>query len=89
MGATSAARATRDATALLITADCGGCNGNRTRLWKVELQQLADETGLTIRVCHFPPGTSKWNKIEHRLFSYITAELARHAARQLRGRSST
>lgn len=55
-----------------ITADCGGSNGNRTRLWKVELQRLADEIGLEIAVCHFPPGTSKWNKIEHRLFSYIT-----------------
>ena len=61
-----------DATTLTITADCGGSNGNRTRLWKVELQRLADATGLEIRVCHFPPGTSKWNKIEHRLFSFIT-----------------
>ena len=60
------------ATRLLITADAGGSNGSRLRLWKVELQQLADETGLRIAVCHFPPGTSKWNKIEHRLFSYIT-----------------
>ena len=60
------------ATTLTITADCGGSNGNRTRLWKTELQRLADETGLTIRVCHFPPGTSKWNKIEHRLFSFIS-----------------
>jgi hypothetical protein len=60
------------ATSLTITADCGGSNGNRTRLWKVELQKLADQTGLDIAVCHFPPGTSKWNKIEHRLFSYIT-----------------
>ena len=57
---------------LLITADCGGSNGNRVRLWKWELQRLADETGLAISVCHFPPGTSKWNKIEHRLFSFIT-----------------
>jgi transposase len=57
---------------LTITADCGGSNGNRTRLWKVELQKLADETELEIEVCHFPPGTSKWNKIEHRLFSFIT-----------------
>ena len=57
---------------LLITADAGGSNSYRTRLWKVELQRLADELDLTIRVCHFPPGTSKWNKIEHRLFSYIT-----------------
>jgi Rhodopirellula transposase DDE domain len=60
------------ATRLLITADGGGSNGSRTRLWKRELQHLADETGLAISVCHFPPGTSKWNKIEHRLFSYIT-----------------
>ena len=60
------------ATRLQITADCGGSNGNRIRLWKVELQRLADETGLEIGVCHFPPGTSKWNHIEHRLFSYIT-----------------
>ena len=60
------------ATRLQITADCGGSNGNRVRLWKVELQQLADETGLEIGVCHLPPGTSKWNRIEHRLFSYIT-----------------
>ncbi|MHB1787738.1 MAG: ISAzo13 family transposase [Acidimicrobiales bacterium] len=60
------------ATRLLITADGGGSNGARNRLWKVELQSLADETGLEIIVCHFPPGTSKWNKIEHRLFSYIT-----------------
>ena len=61
-----------DATRLQITADCGGSNGNRVRLWKVELQKLANETGLQIGVCHLPPGTSKWNKIEHRLFSYIT-----------------
>jgi hypothetical protein len=60
------------ATRLLITADGGGSNGARTRLWKRELQQVADETGLAITVCHFPPGTSKWNKIEHRLFSFIT-----------------
>ena len=57
---------------LLITADSGGSNGSRRRLWKLELQKLADETGLEISVCHFPPGTSKWNKIEHRLFSFIT-----------------
>ena len=57
---------------LLITADSGGSNGARVRLWKFELQQLADETGLEVAVCHFPPGTSKWNKIEHRLFSAIT-----------------
>jgi hypothetical protein len=60
------------ATRLQITADCGGSNGNRVRLWKLELQRLAEETGLEIAVCHFPPGTSKWNRIEHRLFSYIT-----------------
>lgn len=57
---------------LLITADSGGSNGARVRLWKWELQQLANETGLEISVCHFPPGTSKWNKIEHRLFSFIS-----------------
>jgi hypothetical protein len=61
------------AKSLLITADGGGSNGSRVRLWKMELQKLADQTGLTITVCHFPPGTSKWNKIEHRLFSYISA----------------
>jgi len=61
------------ATAILITADGGGSNGSRLRLWKLELQKLADQTGLTISVCHFPPGTSKWNKIEHRLFSFITS----------------
>ena len=61
-----------DATELLLTADSGGSNAARTRLWKVELQQLADETGLTLHVLHFPPGTSKWNKIEHRLFCYIS-----------------
>jgi hypothetical protein len=60
------------ATTLTITADCGGSNGNRTRLWKTELQKLADQTGLDIQVCHFPPGTSKWNKIEHRLFSFVS-----------------
>jgi hypothetical protein len=60
------------ATRLLITADGGGSNGSRVRLWKLELQKLADETALNIAVCHFPPGTSKWNKIEHRLFSRIT-----------------
>jgi transposase len=60
------------ATDLLITADSGGSNGSRNRLWKVSLQELADETGLAIAVCHFPPGTSKWNKIEHRMFCHIT-----------------
>ena len=57
---------------LLITADGGGSNGARVRLWKVELQKLADELGIPISVCHLPPGTSKWNKIEHRLFSFIS-----------------
>ena len=57
---------------LLITADCGGSNSPRTRLWRWELQRLANETGLRVEVCHFPPGTSKWNKIEHRLFCHIT-----------------
>ncbi len=56
---------------LLITADCGGSNGYRVRLWKLQLQKLATELGVPISVCHFPPGTSKWNKIEHRLFSFI------------------
>jgi hypothetical protein len=60
------------ATRLLITADGGGSNGSRVRLWKLELQRLADETGLELAVCHLPPGTSKWNKIEHRLFSFIS-----------------
>jgi Rhodopirellula transposase DDE domain len=62
-----------DARELLITADAGGSNGYRPRLWKRELQKLADETGLALTVCHFPPGTSKWNKIEHRMFCHITA----------------
>ncbi len=61
-----------DATKLLITADSGGSNGSRLRLWKLELQNLADELGMGLSVCHLPPGTSKWNKIEHRLFSFIT-----------------
>ena len=60
------------ATRLLITADCGGSNSYRYRLWKSELAAFATEAGLTVTVCHFPPGTSKWNKIEHRLFSHIT-----------------
>jgi len=60
------------ATDLLVTADGGGSNASRGRLWKLELQRLADETGLNITVCHFPPGTSKWNKIEHRMFCHIT-----------------
>jgi hypothetical protein len=57
---------------LLITADCGGSNSSRTRLWKVALQELADDLGVRLTVCHFPPGTSKWNKIEHRMFCHIT-----------------
>ena len=68
MGKTSYSNATK----LLITADGGGSNGSRVRLWKIELQKLANQTGMEISVCHFPPGTSKWNKIEHRLFSFIT-----------------
>ena len=60
------------ARSLLITADAGGSNGYRLRLWKLKLQEFADEADLTVRVCHFPPGTSKWNKVEHRLFSFIT-----------------
>jgi hypothetical protein len=60
------------ATRLMITADGGGSNGARVRLWKIELQKLADEIGIEIAVCHYPPGTSKWNKIEHRLFCHIT-----------------
>jgi len=65
-------RAYPDAKKLFITADAGGSNGYRSRAWKLELQRFADDTGLRIRVSHFPPGTSKWNKIEHRLFSHIT-----------------
>jgi hypothetical protein len=61
-----------DAVRLMITADGGGSNGSRVRLFKVELQKLADDTGLTLQICHFPPGTSKWNKIEHRMFCHIT-----------------
>jgi hypothetical protein len=61
------------ATELLVVADSGGSNGSRNRLWKYALQQFAEETGLKVTVCHFPPGTSKWNKIEHRLFCHITA----------------
>jgi Rhodopirellula transposase DDE domain len=62
----------RGAPAMLITADGGGSNGSRNRLWKVALQQLANDTGMRMTVCHFPPGTSKWNKIEHRMFSHIS-----------------
>lgn len=61
-----------NADSLMITADCGGSNGYKNRLWKVELQKLANEINLSIHICYFPPGTSKWNKIEHRLFSYIS-----------------
>ena len=68
MGARAYPRAQR----LLITADAGGSNGYRVRLWKLVLQQLANDLGLEIWVCHFPPGTSKWNKVEHRLFCHIT-----------------
>jgi len=69
MGEATYPRAAR----LLITADCGGSNGHRVRLWRRELQKLADELRLTVQVCHFPPGTGKWNKIEHRMFCHITA----------------
>ena len=61
-----------DATDVLITADCGGSNGYRVRLWRLMLQHLADQTGLAFTVAHLPPGTSKWNKIEHRMFSFIS-----------------
>jgi hypothetical protein len=77
---------------LLITADCGGSNGSRVRLWKVELQKLANETGLSITVAHHPPGTSKWNRIEHRMFSFISINwrgrpLVSHRVIVQRGRS--
>jgi len=62
------------ARSLLITADAGGSNGYRLRIWKLKLQEFADEADLTVRVCHFPPGTSKWNKVEHRLFSFISTD---------------
>ena len=65
-----------DVKALYINADGGGRNSSRSRLWKSELQKFTTESGLTISVSHFPPGTSKWNKIEHRLFSYISKKLA-------------
>ncbi len=80
---------------LTITADCGGSNGSRVRLWKVRLQDLADETGLTIKVLHYPPGTSKWNKIEHRMFCHITQNWrgqpleSRAAVVELIGRTTT
>lgn len=72
-----------DAKILMLEADGGGCNGHRLRLWKFELQQLADETGLSIMVCHYPPGASKWNPIEHRVFSRITDNWAGEALRSL------
>ena len=78
MGATAYPKA----KGLLILADSGGSNRSRTRLWKIALQRLADQTRIGVSVCHFPPGTSKWNKIEHRMFSHITRELARPAADQ-------
>jgi len=62
-----------EASQIVITADGGGSNGSRLRLWKLELQKFADETGLSLSICHFPPGTSKWNKIEHRLFAFISS----------------
>ncbi len=68
LGRTHYARAKR----VLVTADSGGSNSSRCRLWKVELQKWADETGLIVQVCHYPPGTRKWNKIEHRVFCHIT-----------------
>jgi hypothetical protein len=74
----------RGAKRLLITADGGGSNSSRCRLWKVALQEVADQLGIPICVCHFPPGTSKWNKIEHRMFCHNTyhAELARSSTGQ-------
>lgn len=66
------------AEGILITADSGGSNSSRSRLWKVELQKFSDQTGLGIEVCHFPPGTSKWNKIEHRLFCHVTRNWRGH-----------
>src|ERR1700676_2803678 len=71
-GRTSAVFAIPEAKKLILTADGGGSNGSRLRLWKRELQRLSNELGIDITVSHFPPGTSKWNKIEHRLFSYIS-----------------
>jgi hypothetical protein len=83
------------ASRLMITADCGGSNGNRVRLWKWELQRLANELQIEIYVCHFPSGTSKWNKIEHKMFSYITINwrgvplISREAVVQLIGSTTT
>ena len=85
----------KNASKLMITADCGGSNGNRVRLWKWELQRLANELRKEIHVCHFPPGTSKWNKIEHKMFSYITLNwrgvplVSREAIVQLIGNTTT
>jgi hypothetical protein len=76
-------RAYRDATALLIEADGGGSNGSRSRVFKTRLQEFADETGLAVTVCHYPPGASKWNPIEHRLFSQISATWAGHVLETL------
>ena len=70
------AQAFPDAPELTITADCGGSYGARVRVWKIELQRFADETGLVLNVHHYPPGTSKWNRIEHRLFYHITQNAA-------------
>lgn len=83
-------RAYPTATALYITADAGGSNGYRSRAWKAGLQRLADTLHLTIHVSHFPPGTSEWNKIEHRLFCHITldAQRLRHGAQRAEGRRS-
>ena len=84
-----------EARRLLITADGGGSNGSRTRLWKLELQKLAEELGMQIHVCHFPPGTSKWNKIEHRMFCHITQNwrgrplVSRQAVVELIGSTTT
>ncbi len=85
----------RKISKLMITADCGGSNGNRVRLWKWELQKLANELDADIHVCHFPPATSKWNKIEHKMFSYITQNwrgvplISREAVVQLIGKTTT
>ncbi len=68
----------KDADTIMITADCGGSNSSRTKLWKLELQRLATELNKAIYVCHFPPGTSKWNKIEHKMFSYISMNWRAH-----------
>lgn len=80
---------------LLVTADCGGSNGSRVKLWKVKVQELANELNMTIQVRHFPPGTSKWNKIEHRMFCHITHNrrghplTSREVVIQLIGNTST